>query len=74
MNPADHGVRRAFVKWYLERHAQDAEFFKKIIFSGEAYFQLNGRVNKHDCRIWGSQYLTNQLLSESLTNAKGVRV
>ena len=27
----------------------------KIIFSNEAHFDLGGYVNKHNCRIWGTE-------------------
>ena len=28
---------------------------KKIIFSGEAHYDLGGYVNKQNCRIWGTE-------------------
>ena len=28
---------------------------KKIIFSGEAHFDIGGHVNKQNCRIWGTE-------------------
>jgi hypothetical protein len=34
-----------------------AEFSKKIIFSDEAHFQLDGYVNTQNCRIWGAENL-----------------
>ena len=39
----------------LEKQKVDRDFYKKIIFSDEAHFQLNGYVNKQNCRIWGSE-------------------
>jgi len=30
-------------------------FSKKIIFSDEAHFQLDGYVNTQNCRIWGAE-------------------
>ena len=33
----------------------DDNFVKKIIFSDEAHFQLNGYVNTQNCRIWGTE-------------------
>lgn len=30
---------------------------KKIIFTDEAHFHLNGLVNKQNCRIWGPENL-----------------
>ena len=39
--------------WALEQLEVDENFGKKIIFSDEAHFWLNGLVNKQNCRIWG---------------------
>ena len=39
--------------WALEQLEVYANFGKKIIFSDEAHFWLNGFVNKQNCRIWG---------------------
>lgn len=55
IKPRDHAQRRGFVDWVLEHHEIDADFSKKIIFSDEAHFQLNGYVNKQNCRIWGAE-------------------
>ena len=33
---------------------ENDQFVKQIIFSDEATFRLNGNVNRHNCRIWGS--------------------
>ena len=52
LKPADHQQRRIFVNWIEE---QQAGFSKKIIFSDEAHFELNGYVNKQNCRIWGAE-------------------
>ena len=32
--------------------ASDTDFRKKILFSDEAHFWLNGYINKQTCRIW----------------------
>lgn len=55
LKPTDHAQRRAFVDWALAQHQVDPDFSKKIFFSDEAHFQLNGYVNKQNCRIWGSE-------------------
>ena len=52
LKPTDHNQRRTFVNWILE---QQQGFSKKIIFSDEAHFDLNGYVNKQNCRIWGEE-------------------
>lgn len=51
----DHKDRRTFANWALERLDADPNFFRKIIFSDEANFHLDGYVNKQNCRIWGSE-------------------
>lgn len=52
LKPTDHNQRRTFVNWILE---QQQGLSKKIIFSDEAHFDLNGYVNKQNCRIWGEE-------------------
>ena len=53
LKPNDHSLRREFADWVLEHLEDDANFGRKIIFSDEAHFWLNGFVNKQNCRIWG---------------------
>jgi len=48
----DHRQRRVFADWVLEQLEVDPNFGKKIIFSDEAHFWMNGYVNKQNCRIW----------------------
>jgi hypothetical protein len=46
---------REFVNWVLENQRVNGNFSKKIIFSDEAHFQLDGYVNTQNCRIWGAE-------------------
>ncbi|GFU52437.1 hypothetical protein TNCV_193101 [Trichonephila clavipes] len=48
----DHQARRRFVKWAQNEIAVVPDFHKRILFSDEAHFWLNGYVNKQNCRIW----------------------
>ena len=48
----DHRQRRIFADWALEQLEVDPEFGRKIIFSDEAHFWINGNVNKQNCRYW----------------------
>ncbi|GFT21125.1 hypothetical protein TNCV_2582071 [Trichonephila clavipes] len=48
----DHQARRRFVKWAQNEMAVVPDFHKRILFSDEAHFWLNGYVNKQNCRIW----------------------
>lgn len=52
LKPLDHQKRRLFADWTLEQLEVDPNFAKKIIFSDEAHFWLNGFVNKQNCRFW----------------------
>ncbi|GFU74056.1 uncharacterized protein TNCV_1641812 [Trichonephila clavipes] len=48
----DHRARRRFVEWAQNEIAVVPDFHKRILFSDEAHFWLNGYVNKQNCRIW----------------------
>ncbi|GFX15974.1 uncharacterized protein TNCV_522811 [Trichonephila clavipes] len=47
------------------------DFHKRILFSDETHFWLNGYVNKQNCRIWSEAnpqvYVETPLLPEKLT-------
>jgi hypothetical protein len=47
--------RREFVNWVFENQKVDGNFSKKIIFSDEVHFQLDGCVNTQNCRTWGAE-------------------
>ena len=60
-------------KWACDRLTEDADFVKKkIIFSGEARFDLGGYVNKQNFHIWGTE--TPQPYIEKPTQPKRVTV
>ncbi|GFT16769.1 hypothetical protein TNCV_1333801 [Trichonephila clavipes] len=48
----DHQARRRFVEWAQNEIAVVPDFHKRILWSDEAHFWLNGYVNKQNCRIW----------------------
>ncbi|GFU66895.1 uncharacterized protein TNCV_895311 [Trichonephila clavipes] len=48
----DHQARRRFVEWAQNEIAVVPDFHKRILFSDEAHFWLNGYVNKQNCHIW----------------------
>lgn len=52
LKPLDHRKRREFVAWTLEQLGVEPDFHRKIIFSDEAHFWLNGFVNKQNMRYW----------------------
>ncbi|GFT76492.1 uncharacterized protein TNCV_3022621 [Trichonephila clavipes] len=47
----DYQARRRFVEWAQNEIALVPDFHKRILFSDEAHFWLNGYVNKLNCRI-----------------------
>ncbi|GFX95877.1 uncharacterized protein TNCV_2084571 [Trichonephila clavipes] len=62
---------RRFVKWAQNEIAVVPDFHKRILFSDEAHFWLNGYVNKQNCRIWNEAnpqvYVETPLHPEKLT-------
>ncbi|GFW07021.1 uncharacterized protein TNCV_3692171 [Trichonephila clavipes] len=64
-------ARRRFVEWTLNEIAVVPDFHKRILFSDEAHFWLNGYVNKQNCRIWSEAnpqvYVETPLHPEKLT-------
>ncbi|GFU84225.1 putative transposable element [Trichonephila clavipes] len=67
----DHQARRRFVEWAQNEIAVVRDFHKRILFSHEAHFLLNGYVNKQNCRIWSEAnpqvYVEIPLHPEKLT-------
>ncbi|GFW90764.1 hypothetical protein TNCV_2417592 [Trichonephila clavipes] len=67
----DHQARRRFVEWAPNEIAVVPDFHKRILFSDEAHFWLNGYVNKQNCRIWSEAnpqvYVETPLHPEKLT-------
>ncbi|GFT10251.1 transposable element Tc1 transposase [Trichonephila clavipes] len=67
----DHQARRRFVEWAQNEIAIVPDFHKRILFSDEAHFWLNGCVNKQNCRIWSEAnpqvYVETPLHPEKLT-------
>ncbi|GFV66611.1 hypothetical protein TNCV_1612201 [Trichonephila clavipes] len=64
-------ARRRFVEWAQNEIAVVPDFHKRILFSDEAHFWLNGYVNKQSCRIWSEAnpqvYVVTPLHPEKLT-------
>ncbi|GFW60734.1 DUF4817 domain-containing protein [Trichonephila clavipes] len=64
-------ARRRFVEWAQNEIAVVPDFHKRILFSDEAHFWLNGYVNKQNCRIWSEanpqEYVETPLHPEKLT-------
>ncbi|GFV71789.1 hypothetical protein TNCV_778061 [Trichonephila clavipes] len=67
----DHQARCRLVEWAQNEIAVVPDFHKRILFSDEAHFWLNGYVNKQNCRIWSEAnpqvYVETPLHPEKLT-------
>lgn len=62
LQPNDHQLRRDLADWAIKQIEVDPDFHRKIIFSDEAHFWLNGYVNKQNCRYWSedNQYVITE--------------
>ncbi|GFU76882.1 DDE_3 domain-containing protein [Trichonephila clavipes] len=64
-------ARRRFVEWAQNEIAVVPDFHKRILFSDEVHFWLNGYVNKQNFRIWSEAnpqlYVETPLHPEILT-------
>ncbi|GFY11437.1 uncharacterized protein TNCV_3182761 [Trichonephila clavipes] len=64
-------ARRRFIEWASNEIAVVPDFHKRILFSDEAHFWLNGYVNKQNCHIWSEAnpqvYVETPLHPEKLT-------
>ncbi|GFW08240.1 uncharacterized protein TNCV_956711 [Trichonephila clavipes] len=71
IHPNDHQARRRFVEWAQNEIAVVPDFHKRILFSDEAHFWLNGYVNKQNGRICSEAnphvYVETPLHPEKLT-------
>ncbi|GFX72725.1 hypothetical protein TNCV_4063201 [Trichonephila clavipes] len=66
-----HSRLNRFDEWDQNEIAVVPDFHKRILFSDEAHFWLNGYVNKQNCRIWSEAnsqvYVETPLHPEKLT-------
>ena len=55
LNPADLPIRLEFCQKMLQMVDEDENMLNCLFMSDEAHFDLNGNVNKQNCRIWDAQ-------------------
>ncbi|GFV82007.1 putative DD41D transposase [Trichonephila clavipes] len=68
----DHQARCRFVEWAQNEIAVVPDFHKRILFSDEAHFWLNGYINKQNCRIWSEA--NPQVYAETLLHPEKLTV
>jgi hypothetical protein len=57
ITPDDRPKRVEFATFMLNAIDEDETFLRRICFLDEATFYVKGCVNRHICRIWGTQQL-----------------
>lgn len=55
ITPNDRLERKRFAETMLDKVDDDDSFLTRVCFSDEATFHVSGKVNRHNCRIWGSE-------------------
>lgn len=55
LNEDDFDRRVEFCEDMMERVDNDPNFIHNIVFSDEATFQINGSLNRHNCRYWAAE-------------------
>ncbi|GBM71394.1 hypothetical protein AVEN_248593-1 [Araneus ventricosus] len=55
LRPNDRPQHVSFAVKMLSRIKNEHYFLNRIIFSDEAIFHVSNKVNKYNCRIWGSE-------------------
>lgn len=68
----DPDRRLQFAEWYVIRCEAFEEFFKTILWSDEAQFKLNGRINRHNCVYWSTE--NPHITMQEELNVPGVTV
>ncbi|PSN48403.1 hypothetical protein C0J52_18524 [Blattella germanica] len=51
--PNDKLERKRFAETMLDKVDDDDSLLTRVCFSDEATVHVSGKVNKHNCRIWG---------------------
>lgn len=72
LNEDDPDRRLEFCEWYRGCAEDNANFYRSILWSDEAQFKLNGRINRHNCVYWASDN-PHVIITEEL-NVPGVTV
>lgn len=52
LNEDDPDRRMEFCEWLLDSTNQDPTLLDRILWTDEAIFQLNDRINRHNCVYW----------------------
>lgn len=70
ISDADRRQRITFATWLKTKTSQDMDFLKRIWFSDEANFHLDGRVNAQNNRLWAAQPSPQAVTEQPLHSPK----
>lgn len=72
LKAVDRPKRVEFCEWFLIMSAADPDFVNSILWSDEAIFKVNGRVNRHNCVYWADE--NPQEILQREVNSPGIMV
>jgi len=52
LNEDDFDQWNEFCELMMQRIDEESNFLFNIVFSAKATFEVNGNVNRHNCRLW----------------------
>lgn len=55
LKPTDYQQRLDYAIYFQQNAQENPNFIHNLVMSDEAHFQLNGFVNKQNCRIWATE-------------------
>jgi len=55
LNEDNPDQRVQYCEWFQNMVREDEEFMRKMVWSDEAQFKLNGTVNQHNCVYWAPE-------------------
>ena len=56
IKPEDHRKRYEFAAEMLNRIDKNDDYLNAILFTDESTFHVCGKVNRHNCQVWGSEH------------------
>jgi hypothetical protein len=68
----DFDRRVEFCEWYSIRCEAEPDFYRRILWSDEAIFKVNGLVNRHNCVYYATE--NPHVVMEKFLNTAGVMV
>jgi hypothetical protein len=67
----DFDRRVEFSEWFLIRCEAEPDFPRRILWTDEASFKLNGRINRHNSVYWSDSNPHDEVIQEEL-NVSGL--